>query len=259
MHEIGDVATRAGGATARFVSANAIPLSLIGLGATWLALSMRRQRSVERDYLYAREYGYDYEVGGYSGASYDERYDEPTSSTHLGEIGYTAGSRGRTSRARSAVGSAKQRVGDATHRAASKLGNVRDQARERIGNVAGRVTETGSHLGTQVRDRAADLGHRASDLSHEARERLRRAELDARDFAQANPLAVGAAAIAAGVGVGLLLPATRKENELLGPTRTRLMDQGKHLISDAKDGAERVGRSAKSAVQEVKSSISEST
>jgi hypothetical protein len=102
------------------------------------------------------------------------------------------------------------------------------------------------------------LRYRASDLSHEAREKMYRAQIGARDFAQENPLAVGAVAVAAGVGVGLMLPATRRENELLGPTRSRLMDEGSRLLGEAKETAERVKDTAKSTAQELKSSLTES-
>jgi len=257
VHEIGDGARRAGSVTTRFVSANAIPLGLIGVGVAWLTMSMRRQRALEYDYTYgefgARDYGYrrqyraDYDYEAYP----DVLYDEPTSSTHLGETGPAQ------SRTRPPMRRARQRVADASGRAVEGIGEVRNQARERIGNAAHRVAEAGSELQTRARERMSDLGHRAGELSHDARDQLHRAQVGARDFAQENPLAIGAVAIAAGIGVGMMLPATRRENELLGPTRSRLMDEGSRLIGEARETAERVGRTARSTAQEVKSSLTE--
>ncbi len=262
VHDIGHGARRVGSVTGNFVSANAIPLGLIGLGVAWLTVSMRRQRTLEADYRYsefgAPDYGYRRELRGeYDYEAYpDVLYDEPTSTTHLGETGPTpVGGRPPLRRAR-------QRIAGATGRAAEKVGAVRDGARERIGNAAHRVAEAGSQLQSRARDGMTHLGHRASDLGHDARYRLERAQVRTRDFANENPLAVGAVAIAAGVGVGMMLPSTRRENELLGPTRSRLMDEGSRLLGEARETAGRlkdtVTDTAKSTAQELKSSLSES-
>ncbi|HEY6556165.1 MAG TPA: DUF3618 domain-containing protein [Polyangiaceae bacterium] len=261
VHEIGDGARRAGTVTGRFVSTNAIPLGLIGLGVAWLTVSMRRRRTLERDYRYAEfgapDYGYRRESRGdyeYE-ASPEVLYDEPTSTTHLGEIGPTQG------RTRPPMRRAKQRIADASERAAESIGDVGDKARERLGNAAHRVADAGAQLQSRARERMTDMRYRANELSHDARDGLRRAQVGARDFAEENPLAVGAVAIAAGVGVGLMLPATRRENKLLGPTRSRLMDEGSRLLGEARDTAERVRDTvkdtAKSTAQELKSSLAD--
>jgi ElaB/YqjD/DUF883 family membrane-anchored ribosome-binding protein len=108
------------------------------------------------------------------------------------------------------------------------------------------VTETASHL-----------GHQASELSHEARERVRRAQLRTRDFADENPLAVGAIAIAAGVGVGLLLPTTRPENRLMGQARDRLVGDARDLIGEARAAGDRVTQKARETAQEVRNVVSD--
>jgi ElaB/YqjD/DUF883 family membrane-anchored ribosome-binding protein len=105
---------------------------------------------------------------------------------------------------------------------------------------------------------ASHLGDQASELSHEARERLHRAQLRTRDFADENPLAVGAIAIAAGVGVGLLLPSTRPENRLMGEARDRLMGNARGMLDEARDAAGQVGDKAREAAQEIRGAASES-
>jgi len=103
-----------------------------------------------------------------------------------------------------------------------------------------------------LQQRMDEVGQRARDLGRNASARLRGAERDARDFALDNPLAIGAVAVAAGIGVGLLLPGTTRENELMGETRTRMMN-------DARRTAQRVARTAKDTVQEVKGVITDPT
>jgi len=218
VHEIGDQARRAGGVTARFVSENAVPLSLIGLGVAWLTMSLRRRQTLQSDYG-SRRFRSDYDFDLYT----EGDYDLPTSSTHLGESGMRRQSRGR-------VSSARQRVGEVAGRAAERVEDMTQQARDKVGEAASRLAETGGQLKERARDRLDDAGHRATQLSHDARDQLRRAQVGARDMAQENPLAVGAVAVAAGIGVGLLLPATRRENELMGPTRSRLVDDARGYV-----------------------------
>jgi ElaB/YqjD/DUF883 family membrane-anchored ribosome-binding protein len=107
-------------------------------------------------------------------------------------------------------------------------------ARDKVGELTEGAKESMGH----AREQARQLGRRA-------KARVRRAETSVADFAQENPLAVGAVALAAGVGVGLLIPSTSKEDELLGDTRDRLM-------RDVRGSAREVGRAVKGAADEVR-------
>lgn len=57
-----------------------------------------------------------------------------------------------------------------------------------------------------------------------------------------HPVLLGAAALGAGLLLGVLLPSTRREDQLLGPTRDRLLETGKEsaqqAITQAKDAVE---------------------
>ncbi len=204
MSELGDRARHAGHVTGDFVSANAVPLALIGIGAGWLALTMRRQRSLASGRPYARS-GWQEQASGWS-------------------------------REEAVLESRAHQLADKTKEA---VGELRDHASETLGAVRSRVKET-----------ATDLGHRASELSHDARGRFDAVQHNTRDFARENPVAVGALAIAAGVGIGLLLPMTRQENRMMGPTRDR-------LLGEAKQTAQRVGRTAREAAQDLREAIVE--
>jgi len=108
--------------------------------------------------------------------------------------------------------------------------------------------------GREQVERAEHLMHEGAEkgreFAGEAREQLRHAGERTRDFARESPLAVGAMALAAGVGVGLLFPTTRKEDELLGPARDR-------LVEGARDTAEQIGATAKQTASEVKEKVRE--
>lgn len=262
----GGYARQAGSASTAFATANAIPLSLIGIGVGWLALSLRKQS--RPDYAFDDDY--------YLG---DEQYygeDE----TYMRDRATLAG--GTRERTGALAQGARDLADNARGRAAGMAGGARrlaDSARERSGSLAGAARDRAETLATSARegaealaerasasvgaartrvtDAASRLGHQAADLGHGARERLSHAQLRTRDFADENPLAVGALAIAAGVGVGLLLPTTRQENRLMGETRDRLVGDARGLLDEARHAGERIGHKAKESAGELRGSLSE--
>jgi gas vesicle protein len=67
-------------------------------------------------------------------------------------------------------------------------------------------------------------------------------------MAQENPIGLAVGAVAAGFVVGMLLPATRVENERLGPVSDQIKDQAREVSGEAiqhgKDLAQDVAESA---------------
>lgn len=272
----GRYALRAGEATGDFVADNAIPLSLIGLGVGWLALSLRRQRAIERGgefsyrgYEYA---GYEEDYPGADDFSVSEGQIRPRSRTHqlAGEARDRVGAVAHSAREQveGAAHSARERVEGAAHEVADSARDLAQRARERVGSVADTAREQVSALAqraghgvdvarTRVTETASHLSDQAAALRHEARERMQRAQLRTRDFADENPLAVGAIAVAAGVGIGLLLPATQPENRLMGQTRDRLVGDARDLLREVRDTGGRVGETARDAAREVRSAATE--
>jgi hypothetical protein len=58
------------------------------------------------------------------------------------------------------------------------------------------------------------------------------------------PLVLGALGLALGLAIGYALPATRREDELLGETRDRLMYKAKETSQEYGEKAQRVAQSA---------------
>lgn len=268
-----DYARRAGSSTADFVSANALPLTLIGAGIGWLAWSLRarKQRELElEDGLYDEDFdaGYDgdFPLRERSVASARLQSGREGASQLAGQARDRAGALAdRASQSASAIADrASQSASALAERASQSASALAERASHGVETVRSRVSGAASHLTEQARH----LGEQAGELSHEARERIRLAGLRTRDFADENPLIVGAVAIAAGVGVGLLLPATQPENRLLGETRDRLLGDARGLIGDAKGilddardtaraTAEQLGQRARETAQEVRGAVSD--
>jgi ElaB/YqjD/DUF883 family membrane-anchored ribosome-binding protein len=214
-----DYARRAGASTAEFVSDNALPLSLIGLGVGWLVLSARKQR-LREDQL----------------------------AGHDGEFGAPSVSRGgsKGSQARAVVADVQHRVGELASR-----------TREASGELASRVGENLDAARSAVADGLDVARSKVADGLDSARAQLTHAGRRSVDYADENPLLIGALAVAAGVGVGLALPATRRENELLGETRDRLLGDARGLIGEAREAAREVQRQARETTQELRTAVKE--
>jgi ElaB/YqjD/DUF883 family membrane-anchored ribosome-binding protein len=216
VREVGQRARHAGEVTYGYARENAIPLGLIGLGIGWLLVSGRRRNG-----------------------RYDIRqHDRPTFESRHIDYGedFDAPNWPDTGAARQTAPAAFRR-------------NM-EETKERAAEVAERA-KRGLDEGVQrARERARELGHRANELGHHAREQFVSAENRALDFANENPLAVGAAALALGVGVGLLLPPTRREDEFLGEARDR-------LVGEVRGSVDGVGRAVKHTADEVKEVLRE--
>jgi ElaB/YqjD/DUF883 family membrane-anchored ribosome-binding protein len=235
--EVSYRARRAGVATAGFMSANAVPLALIGIGAGWLTLTMRRQRRLREQGPYTIGYGDD----RYYDRFYDPRLDL-AAEQRWSESGFATESRNLMDRGRGTVDQLTDRAREGAQHMREGAHNMRD-----------RVQNTVSDLG----DRAHELGYQARELGYQARDRMMRAERRTVELAQENPLAVGAIALAAGVGIGLALPASQAENRLMGPARGRLVDQARTLAGEARSTAEQAAQKARQAVDEIKQSVTQ--
>jgi hypothetical protein len=113
-----------------------------------------------------------------------------------------------------------------------------------VSNVGHRVEEGASHLVDQASGVAHDVGDKAQELAIQARETGRRAvrgvgfearrvERTVEDTMRENPLVVGAIAIAVGAAIGLSLPHTTVEDNLMGEAKEKLLQRGKGVAEGA--------------------------
>ena len=131
------------------------------------------------------------------------------------------------------------------------MGDVERRGTQRFDYERGHAGELSSRAGRRVEKGVESAGKRARELSHRARDGFVRAEHTAVDFGRENPLAVGALALAAGVGVGLLLPSTQREDELLGAARDRMVGEVSSSVEGLKRTAKGTARDASDAFREV--------
>ncbi len=196
---------------------NPFPLVLIGLGVGLLAYESfggKKRRTSRR-----RE-----------GAS--EEYRGGRISSSLAPLKSASGKVGN------AASSAYESVSGATSNA---LHTVSDTASSAYGSVA----NAASNAYSSVNDFAGTAYEKVGDYSAQAREQYDY-------YIEENPLAVGAVALAFGAAVGLAIPSTRYEGEMMGEYREQLLDKAQTVAGDL---VERVKTVANETVQTAQETV----
>jgi hypothetical protein len=212
---------------------NPVPAAMIGIGLGWMLLNGRRSSHTHTHSLQSDEIGgYGY-VGNIDSVTPRLMQDDAAGGMGASISHDTGGIRSHVS---DVAVNAREKVSDVTQRAGERISGVKETASEKVGDVAHRVQ------------------HVASDLAQTTRYQAGRVEDRVASTMQDNPLAIGAVAIALGMAAGFAIPETRRENEILGPTRDKLVDRARMVASDAKERAHEVVDRVKEAAEEELSS-----
>lgn len=126
--------------------------------------------------------------------------------------------------------------------AKARLGERFSDAREGVGERVQHVREGAQHLREEASDKIGSARRSAHDLADSTRHGLHRANQGYHDMLENNPLALGAMGVAAGALIGAMIPVTRKENELMGPTRDRVKSEAKQKVRSGYEKAAEAGR-----------------
>ena len=122
-------------------------------------------------------------------------------------------------------------------------GNPAQQVAGRVGEAAGEIQDRASELASDAREQVGQIGHQAQYRMHRAQGQLER-------MVQDNPMAVGAMALAIGAAVGMMVPETRQEHELMGEARDRFVDRAQDMAQDAGEKVQQVVDKVSSTAQE---------
>lgn len=102
-----------------------------------------------------------------------------------------------------------------------------------------------SYGGTSSGGDATGLGDRAGEAGQGAKRRAKAAGRGLAGFIEDQPLIAGLVTVMLGAIIGLSLPGTRREDELLGSTRDHLAEQAREVAERAKEVAQRTFDEAK--------------
>jgi len=118
-------------------------------------------------------------------------------------------------------------------------GQAVERARDRAGETATQVQDKAGQLADQAQDRVSRLGKQAQRASGGFQRML-----------QENPLAVGALGVGVGAAVGLAIPETTTEHEVMGGARDTFVEKAQEKAQDAQERVQQVAEQAQSAAQQ---------
>jgi len=254
------------------IKRNPVPAALIGIGLGWMIFKSFSSSSSDwqdnDDYTYgerynggrsmgsgsaqySRQYGtdygdqsrYSYEEGGqslsgqYQGGQYQggSRYGGAQSS------GYSTQSSYGTSYSSGSSGQEEQgRVSQVVQSAQEKASDVVGQARDTAGQLTEQVQETAQQAGQYVQGMVGQVREQASHLGEQAQQTLQGTGSQVQRTVENNPVPFGVAALVAGVLVGLALPSTQAENQIMGEKRDQLIDNAQSVAQDVKERVQSV-------------------
>ena len=128
---------------------------------------------------------------------------------------HEAGSPGMMDKLKEKTSQWKEKGSELKQKAGTSMQNIKERTAEKTSALRMRASEKGNQLKEKAR-----YGYETS------RETFSRA-------ADEQPLAVGLGFLAIGLVAGMLLPSTRKEDELVGPTRDRIVTRTREAAEDA--------------------------
>lgn len=208
---------------------NPIPAAMVGLGLAWMFMNRSSTPSRRSTNDYARV--------GYSGdQTYYARQPYAGGSSYYGNPSYyeeQRGSGGVVRQGQQAVSNVASRAQDTASNIAGTAGNVASNIADTAGNVASNIADTAGNVVDQAQETVGNL-------AGQAQYRVQRVEDRFQETLYQNPLAVGAVALALGTAVGLALPATRREHELMGEARDNLVEKVQGAAQDTMEKAQRV-------------------
>jgi ElaB/YqjD/DUF883 family membrane-anchored ribosome-binding protein len=125
--------------------------------------------------------------------------------------------------------------------------------RGQSGGTLSGVKDSVSEATSSVAERAGELkeraGERLGELGGEARRQTRRIKTNLQHAAEENPLALAIGAAVVGLALGMLLPGTEREDELMGSSRDQLVDRAERTAERVKGAAVEAGREIKQTVR----------
>ena len=125
----------------------------------------------------------------------------------------------------------------------SSAGEAMSRAQDRAGEVASQAQDRASEVASQAQDRV-------SNLTHQARYQATRASGGFQRMVRENPLAMGAVALGAGAALGLAIPQSTHEHEVMGEARDTFVEKAQEKAQDAQERVQRVAQEAQSAAKE---------
>ena len=228
----------AGGTVVETVRMNPLPAAMIGIGLGWLLMSARRQRSSSGDMKRYPHDGSDNRNSSSGNSGYDAYDNYGGGNSGYAQSGtYRDASFGTSRRESSLEPSPGEKVKESLSHAGEAVSNFASDTREKVSDIASSAKD-------KVSDLASTAKEKVTDLAGVTREKATETYSSLDTWVHENPLAAGACALLIGAAVGMMIPATRKENEWFGQTRDELAHKATERAHDVMDKVQNVAQTA---------------
>jgi len=161
---------------------------------------------------------------------------------------------GALDQARNQAGQVADKVGNAAEQARDTAGQVASQVQDTAGQVVSGVQDTAGQVIGGVQDTAGQVvsgvQDRVGDFADMTQHRAVQAKSQFQRMMEENPLMVGVIAAAAGAAVGLALPETPQEHQLLGEMRDNLVGKAQEVAQDTVQKVQQVASQAATQAQQ---------
>jgi len=222
-----------------------LPAAVIGVGVGMMirdAAAKKGEGGRMPPAGYASGYGYEGGFPGVSARAYDEGPGAASRPVHEAKERVTEAAQGARETVAQTVHDARDTVAGAARSARETVGEAAHAAKEKVGDVVDTAREKAAAVAESARGTIESMEERGAHLRERAHVRVRDAKIGFWQTLDAQPLVVGAAAIAAGLVAGLLIPGTSREDGMLGETRDemwqRAREKGRDVLQKGKYVAE---------------------
>ena len=123
---------------------------------------------------------------------------------------------------------------------ASHLQQAVDTGHDKAAQVASDVSRKAEDIKEQASEWVENTQSQVGDMADRVQTQAQRVVAQSQSMLENNPLITGALAIAVGATVGLLIPATERENELMGEARDRFVSQASETARSGLDKAQKL-------------------
>lgn len=206
--DVESTAAGLGNTVVETIKQNPIPAALAGIGLGWLIVSVRQHASQQG----TRQPNQRYSGVGMQGYPQSSNpygwYDQGVS----GYSGYPSGYSGQGQE------QSQGGLSGAAGQVQGTVGQAVNQAQDTASQVANQAQDTASQVANQVQDTASQVVSQASQSVQGAATGLQ-------EMMRQRPLAVGLMAVGIGAAIGLAVPETEKEDEMMGSAREDLMQR----------------------------------
>ena len=211
----------AGSSLMTTIKENPIPAALVGFGLAWLFFSKSSGSQPSSSWREDQSYSYDQ----------DRRY------------GYDYEQDRRQSGIRERAGYMASDVSQAASNVASGVSQKAESVADSVSEAAGEVKNKAGEFVNQAQERVGMVGQQIKGQSSQVVNK-------SQTILQENPLMAGAVALALGAAVGLMLPVTQQENQLMGEARDKFMDRAGGVVHETVDKAQHMVSEATQAAKE---------